>query len=129
MYDIRRGGDDATVVMPGLDAAFHRVGVSIQQRSISMRLFHRSSRVVLLASVHLVVWCGVAHAQGRPSGSAPRLWLELGVSAAAAHRCMTCRPSTVGGGSATAAAGITLPNGFGVGLLSRAFSELGFEAS
>lgn len=96
-----------------------------------MPLFDRSSRVVvLLASVHLVGWGGVAHAQARPSGSAPRLWLELGVSAAAqAHRCVTCSPSTVGGGSATAAAGITLPNGFGVGLLRRAFNELGFEAS
>ena len=92
-----------------------------------MALSHRPSRVVVLL---ITVWSGGAHAQGRPSGSSPRLRLEAGLSAAGqARRCVTCTPSTVGGVSATAAAGVTLPNGFGVGLLGRSFNELGFEAS
>lgn len=92
---------------------------------------HRSSGLrCLVLALSLAAWPAVGHAQGRPAGNAPRLWLEAGLSAAAqANRCVTCTPTTVGGGSATVAAGVTLPQGFGVGLLARAFNELGFEAS
>jgi hypothetical protein len=98
-----------------------------------MSRHHRSVRVaVLLLAIQMVAWPGVGHAQGRPSGNSPRLWLEVGVSAGAqARRCVTCGggTATVGGGSATAAAGVTLPRGFGIGLLGRAFNQFDFESS
>ena len=97
-----------------------------------MSLSRRLSRVgSLVMIVHLAAWPEAVHAQGRPLGNSPRLWLELGVSAAAqAHRCATCIGSaTIGGGSATAAAGVTLPKGFGVGILGRAFNQFSFESS
>ena len=91
----------------------------------SLRLFY------LLVIIRLTTSPAVGHAQGRPSGNSPRLWLEVGLSAAAqAGRCESCIGSaTIGGGNATAAAGITLPNGFGVGLLGRAFNQFSFESS
>lgn len=97
-----------------------------------MSLSCRLSRVgSLLMIIHLAARPVIGHAQGRPSGDSPRVWLELGVSAAAQeHRCTTCIGSaTIGGGSATAAAGVTLPNGFGVGLLGRAFNQFSYEYS
>jgi len=85
----------------------------------------------MLLTIQLAAWSEVGHAQGRPSGNSSRLWLELGVSGAAqARRCENCVGSTtIGGGSATAAAGVTLPEGFGVGLLGRAFMQFDFESS
>jgi hypothetical protein len=97
--------------------------------SLNISLARRSLRLLCLVStICLMVWPTVGRAQGRPSGNAPRLWLELGVlGAAQAHRCVACTPATIGGGGATAAAGVTLPQGFGVGVLGRVFSEFGFE--
>lgn len=97
-----------------------------------MSLHRRLGRVVLLiVTMQFVALPKFVHAQGRPSGDAPRLWLELGLSAAGqSHRCVTCDGSaTAGGLSATAAAGVTLPQGFGVGLLGRAFSQFSIESS
>jgi hypothetical protein len=97
--------------------------------SLMMVLSRRLARLpYVVPAIWLAAWPAVGRAQGRPSGNAPRLWLELGVAAAAqAHRCVTCTPSTIGGGSAIAAAGVTLPQGFGVGVMGRSFSEFGFE--
>ena len=94
----------------------------------------RSRRWMLLGLVQAICLAarpGDAHAQGRPSGNAPRLWMEVGVAAASqAHRCLTCGESaTVGGGSATLAGGVTLPRSFGVGLLARAFNQFDLESS
>ncbi|HEX7980845.1 MAG TPA: hypothetical protein VF461_19725 [Gemmatimonadaceae bacterium] len=97
-----------------------------------MSLSPRSLRLCyLLVIIHLAAWPEVGHAQGRPSGINTRLWLEVGFEGGQqAHRCMTCDASTtIGGGSATAAAGVTLPQGFGIGLLARGFNQFGFESS
>ena len=86
------------------------------------------ARVTLVVASLLFAGTGVgAEAQGRPSGDG-RIWVELGLAASQqAERCVTCTPSAIGGASVSVAGGVTLRRGFGVGVLGRAFQQLGFE--
>ena len=90
-----------------------------------------SARLLLrtLAMLSLIYPATISYAQGRPTGDR-RIWAEIGIAAAQQmRRCLSCNESaTVGGASATAAAGATLRHGFGVALLGRAFQQFGFES-
>ena len=84
----------------------------------------------LVAALCVAVPPMLVGAQGRPAGNG-RVWAELGIAAGQqTQRCHTCiGTSTIGGAALTVAAGSTLPRGFGIALLGRAFNQLDFEST
>ena len=92
---------------------------------------YRSCRVLaLLVGLPLACVATAAPAQARPGG-AGRAWGELALGGASqAPRCASCaRKSAAAGPVLSAAAGVTLPRGFGLAVLGRAFQEVNFEHS
>ena len=110
---------------------------SLMRKSSHMRPWSntraRPWRVVLRPIIAVALLATISpalRAQSRPTG-AGRVWGELGVGGARqeAH-CRACAgPDVVGGPVLTGAIGLTLPHGFGVTLLGRAFQRLDFEVS
>lgn len=87
-------------------------------------------RRLLVAAALLAAITPVARAQSRPTGE-HRVYMEAGLGGARqTSGCGRCTPPrAIGGPVLTGAVGLTLPHGFGVALLGRAFQQLDFEES
>jgi hypothetical protein len=82
---------------------------------------------LLTAVVLLGSFATAARAQARPE-AAGRIWGELGIEGA--RQAPSCRGCvSLGGPALTVAAGLALPQGFGVALLGRAFQAFSFDYS